>query len=289
MYAIQTNNLNKQYKQIHAVNNLIINIQHGELFALLGVNGAGKTTTIKMLTCLTKPTSGDALINGYSISTQSDKIKQIIGVSPQEAAVAPNLTAKEDKKYEYFLLKKEWIKEIIDFMEPFETNPFCFYHDEGMLCKVHDEMIDRSIATSKRKPIVAKDISDFWSIENAKMMFRMKEELTPVVEKYLEEHPFEFYKGFKTQSTLIEFMDKRISKGYGLQQLCQLTNIPLEEVVAYGDTTNDNEMLQVAGLGVCLLNGSDDTKAIADEITKSVCTEDGFANHVEERIFPLIK
>ncbi|MBR5795840.1 MAG: HAD family phosphatase [Erysipelotrichaceae bacterium] len=195
---------------------------------------------------------------------------------------------KEDKKYEYFLLKKEWIKEIIDFMEPFETNPFCFYHDEGMLCKVHDEMIDRSIATSKRKPIVAKDMSDFWSIENAKMMFRMKEELTPVVEKYLEEHPFEFYKGFKTQSTLIEFMDKRISKGYGLQQLCQLTNIPLEEVVAYGDTTNDNEMLQVAGLGVCLLNGSDDTKAIADEITKSVCTEDGFANHVEERIFPLI-
>ncbi|MBQ9840448.1 MAG: HAD family hydrolase [Erysipelotrichaceae bacterium] len=195
---------------------------------------------------------------------------------------------KEDKKYEYFLLKKEWIKEIIYFMEPFETNPFCFYHDEGMLCKVHDEMIDRSIATSKRKPIVAKDMSDFWSIENAKMMFRMKEELTPVVEKHLEEHPFEFYKGFKTQSTLIEFMDKRISKGYGLQQLCKLTNIPLEEVVAYGDTTNDNEMLQVAGLGVCLLNGSDDTKAIADEITKSVCTEDGFANHVEERIFPLI-
>ena len=96
MYAIQTNNLNKHYKQIRAVNNLNINIQHGELFALLGVNGAGKTTTIKMLTCLTKPTSGDALINGYSISTQSDKIKQIIGVSPQETAVAPNLTVKEN-------------------------------------------------------------------------------------------------------------------------------------------------------------------------------------------------
>ena len=88
--------INKQYNQIHAVNNLNINIQHGELFALLKVNGAGKTTTIKMLTCLTKPTSGDALINGYSISTQSDNIKQIIGVSPQETAVAPNLSVKEN-------------------------------------------------------------------------------------------------------------------------------------------------------------------------------------------------
>ena len=192
---------------------------------------------------------------------------------------------KEDKKYEYFLLKKEWIQEIIKFMEPFETNPFCFYHDEGMLCKVHDAMIDRSIATSKRKPIVAKDMSDFWSIENAKMMFRMKEELTPVVEKYLEQHPFEFYKGFKTQSTLIEFMDKRISKGYGLQQLCDKIHISLDEVIAYGDTTNDNEMLEIAGLGVCLKNGSDDTKAIADEITEYVCTEDGFARHIEQHLF----
>lgn len=196
---------------------------------------------------------------------------------------------KEDKKYEYFLLKKEWIQEILKVMEPFECNPFCFYHDDGMLCKVHDEMIDRSIATSKRTAIVAKDMSDFWSIENAKIMFRMKEELTPVVEKYLDEHPFEFYKGFKTQSTLIEFMDKRISKGYGLKKLCEITGIPIETVVAYGDTTNDNEMLKEAGLGVCLKNGSDDTKAVADEITEYVCTEDGFAHHVQTRLMSIIE
>ena len=78
------------------IDNLDLAIKKGELFSLLGVNGAGKTTTIKMLTCLTMPTSGDAYIGGYSISKQANRVKQFIGVSPQETAVAPNLTVKEN-------------------------------------------------------------------------------------------------------------------------------------------------------------------------------------------------
>ena len=65
-----------------------------ELFSLLGVNGAGKTTTIKMLTCITKPTDGDAFVEGYSVTKQSEQVKRLIGVSPQETAVAPNLSVK---------------------------------------------------------------------------------------------------------------------------------------------------------------------------------------------------
>ena len=96
MHAIKTIDLVKQYKTLTAVDRLNLEIRHGELFSLLGVNGAGKTTTIKMLTCLTKPTSGDALVGGFSITTEADRVKQLIGVSPQETAVAPNLSVQEN-------------------------------------------------------------------------------------------------------------------------------------------------------------------------------------------------
>lgn len=96
MYAIKTERLTKKYKDLTAVNSLDLCILQGELFALLGVNGAGKTTTIKMLTCLTKPSSGNAFVNGNSIITDVAAVKSIIGVSPQETAVAPNLSVKEN-------------------------------------------------------------------------------------------------------------------------------------------------------------------------------------------------
>ena len=96
MHAIKTMELVKQYKNVTAVDKLHLEIMQGELFSLLGVNGAGKTTAIKMLSCLTKPTSGDALVGGYSIIKEPEQVKRLIGVSPQETAVAPNLSVKEN-------------------------------------------------------------------------------------------------------------------------------------------------------------------------------------------------
>ena len=96
MQAIKTTELVKRYKNLTAVDKLYLEIQQGELFSLLGVNGAGKTTTIKMLSCLTKPTGGDALVGGYSITKEPEQVKRLIGVSPQETAVAPNLSVKEN-------------------------------------------------------------------------------------------------------------------------------------------------------------------------------------------------
>ena len=96
MDAIRIENLRKTYKDVVAVDNLSLTVQQGELFSLLGVNGAGKTTTIKMLSCLTQPTSGDALLNGHSIRTDCAAVKSIIAVSPQETAVAPGLSVAEN-------------------------------------------------------------------------------------------------------------------------------------------------------------------------------------------------
>ena len=106
MQEIKTVELVKHYKNLTAVNKLNLEIRQGELFSLLGVNGAGKTTTIKMLTCLTKPSNGDAFVGGYSITTQSEQVKQLIGVSPQETAVAPNLSVKENLEL-HFLIHKD--------------------------------------------------------------------------------------------------------------------------------------------------------------------------------------
>jgi len=97
--AIQTNNLTKEYNGLIAVDSLNLSIEEGELFALLGVNGAGKTTTMKMLSCLEKPTKGEAWILGNSILSESQKVKEVISVSPQETAVAPNLTVKENLEF----------------------------------------------------------------------------------------------------------------------------------------------------------------------------------------------
>ena len=96
MYAIQTTGLVKRYRDLTAVDGLELNIEQGELFSLLGVNGAGKTTAVKLLSCLTKPTAGDALVGGYSISERPEQVKRLIGVSPQETAVAPYLSVREN-------------------------------------------------------------------------------------------------------------------------------------------------------------------------------------------------
>lgn len=96
MYAIETKDLTKRYKDLVAVDKLNLSVKEGELFSLLGVNGAGKTTTIKMLSTLTSPDGGDATVYGESILSSPQKVKEHIGVSPQETAVAPSLTVREN-------------------------------------------------------------------------------------------------------------------------------------------------------------------------------------------------
>ena len=96
MNAIEIKELTKRYKDVLAVDTLSLSISRGELFSLLGVNGAGKTTTIKMLCCLTEPTGGDAFLLGKSIRKDKAEVKSLIAVSPQETAVAPGLSVREN-------------------------------------------------------------------------------------------------------------------------------------------------------------------------------------------------
>lgn len=96
MAEIETRQLNKFYKNLHALKDINLEIEKNELFGLLGVNGAGKTTLIKILTCLSKQTSGEAYVHGFSVKDNPEKVKEIVDVSPQETAVAHNLTVREN-------------------------------------------------------------------------------------------------------------------------------------------------------------------------------------------------
>ncbi len=96
MKSIVIEGLTKRYRDVLAVDGLSLSIEEGELFSLLGVNGAGKTTTIKMLSCLTEASDGDAYLLGKSIRKDTAEVKTLIGVSPQETAVASGLSVREN-------------------------------------------------------------------------------------------------------------------------------------------------------------------------------------------------
>ena len=139
-------------------------------------------------------------------------------------------------------------------MNVVKCNPM-IYWDGKIRCVHIDDWMIHSASTSHKELEVVK-LEDFYAHENAKIMFRMKEEDMLKAEAWVKEHPNPYYHGFKTQSTLL--------------------------VMAFGDTSNDNDMLKVAGCGVCMINGTDDTKACANAITKQDNEHDGLAIYLEE-------
>jgi ABC-2 type transport system ATP-binding protein len=114
--AIVVKNLTKKYEDVTAVDRLNLQVGTGELFGLLGPNGAGKTTTINILCCLLKPTSGSATVGGYDILKEQAKIKEIIGVAPQETAVSTTLTGRENVELfgDLHMMQKKELKERVD-------------------------------------------------------------------------------------------------------------------------------------------------------------------------------
>lgn len=127
MIAIETNSLTKVYGDKKVICDISLTVKRGEVFSLLGVNGAGKSTLIKMLSCLLKPTSGEAFIFGYDVMKEQEQVKNIIAVSPQETAIAPNLTVYENLELMagiHGFTKKERIQKINEVMDNLSLSPF---------------------------------------------------------------------------------------------------------------------------------------------------------------------
>ncbi len=96
MNAIEIQSVTKRYGAKTAVDHLSLTVPEGEFFAQLGVNGAGKSTLVKTLCGLTAPSEGDALLLGHSVTKDAAAARALVGVSPQETAVAPNLSVREN-------------------------------------------------------------------------------------------------------------------------------------------------------------------------------------------------
>ena len=193
-----------------------------------------------------------------------------------------------DHEYSYFKMKREWLKETLALMKNYEANAF-IYRDGKILAQRKDAMMLKSAQSSNKEIIVVKSDEEFYEQENEKIMFRVTLEDMPKIEAFIKAHPSPNYNGFKTQATLLEFADRRINKSYALKKLCLMHDFTLDNVLSFGDTSNDNEMLAVSGLGVCMCNGSADTKQCAKDITKFSNNEEGVAQYILDHFGEYLK
>ncbi len=194
-----------------------------------------------------------------------------------------------DKDHEgierYCLLDTETMREIVEMMAPLDL-PACLYEGNAMVTT----KIDGSVAESMRRNKIDMidthgDLSRIWKYPNNNIIFRFDPEKKAEVQAYIDAHPSPKYTAVHTSTGIVEFMDPALHKGVGLRKYAERNNIPLEEIIAFGDLDNDIELLMAAGWGVCLINGSDGAKAAADAITEYPCTEDGMGRYIKKHIF----
>lgn len=181
-------------------------------------------------------------------------------------------------------LKKEWVKKIIDEMLIYDTN-ISAYIDNKIIFTRKDWIMELSIANTKLKNELVDDLSIFYKNDLGKLMFRDNEEKIDRIIEQLKKKHFSNYYFYKSCPVIIEVSNIKVNKAAGLKRFCNENNISLDQVLAFGDTTNDNEMLEVSGCGVCLKNGTEDTKKVADYITDLTCEEEGFCDFIENCSF----
>lgn len=190
-----------------------------------------------------------------------------------------------DEQKSYYRMEAEWLKECMDIMSPFDTKPHLI--KDG---KLYGRKDDTSVSASNKYlknsliPYIVENDAEFWKEPASKIGFRVKAEDMPMIEEYVAKYPSENYIGFKTENVMFEFCNIHASKGDLLEKFCTQHAIDLKDVWAFGDMTNDVSMLETAGVGVCMLNGSDDAKAASDLITEKSCHEDGWADFVINHI-----
>ena len=217
---------------------------------------------------------GDDLLDKYEVWGMSKQFDFIIGWNGCDL-----IDFETGKKYQYNKLKKEWIKEIIELMEEFDANVH-MYKPGSYIASNDTDKAWYSAYKNKRKYIICNDVSAFYDEDNCGIMFRYNVSQDKAIHEKLKQIEGKDYIAFNTQKDLLEFSHKDSNKGYALKEYCELHNISLDEVMAFGDTDNDNEMLRICH-GVCLKDGSEKTKEISEMITDKNCAEDGFADFAE--------
>ncbi len=195
-----------------------------------------------------------------------------------------------DEHVIYYMMEAEWIKEAFDIMRPFDVNPTMGKNGKWMSLKMDEKTKNSgSYLKNSSNVLVAETEEEFYSERAFKIGFRTKAEDMPAIEAHAAKFHSDNWKTVKTEKDMFEFCHKDSSKGKMLEVFCQKHNIDMSEVCAFGDMSNDVDMLEVAGLAVCLLNGSDDAKAVSDEITEKTIADDGWADYVEKHLLDRVE
>lgn len=183
-------------------------------------------------------------------------------------------------------LQPDTIKEIISKMAPTECNPF-IYREGYMLAQWDDELLRASAKRNQNESRTVKNIEEFWEEPVGKIMYRTHtaEEMDEVVVPLAKSIENDIFFSFKTRVDLLEFQDRRNSKGNAVLEYCKANGIDMADVMAFGDAENDLEMMEMAGYSVCLCNGMPENKAIADAVTEYPAGEDGFGRWIFQHYF----
>ena len=194
----------------------------------------------------------------------------------------------DKKEYKYLLLQPEWLTEVLDVLYEHDVN-FYMYIDDYTVFRSPDDNYYRDVYLKNGRPArIAKDRDDFLHGEIYKGLVQVDtpeyrdfifEILNPVMEKLKGK-----VKLLMTTKQCIEFVHYDTSKAYSLQKFCELHNIDPSEVAAFGDADNDNEMIAMSGMGVCLRDGVEKTKQLAKYITDLDCIDGGFGDFVYKHI-----
>ena len=192
----------------------------------------------------------------------------------------------EDGLEKLYELDSVSIKEILEIMSPFDTTFSIRRNGISIVNKMDQRIKSSSNYIKNGVPThIAEDLSEFYAGSAPKIGFRVSEEIMPDIEKRAAQFPSEKYIGFKTERTMFEFTNSSATKGNALLYYCRKHQMPVSEVWAFGDMSNDNDMLIKSGRGICMLNGDEETKKAADAVSEYDCSHDGFARYIEMHLW----
>lgn len=245
-------------------------------------------TSDKIVTDYTKEILRSMKRNGYRIGIASGR--PLIGIKRTIEAlgiddivqfmVASNgaqlYDIEKDRESDFYQLEPDVIHEIIELYKPFELNPYVYQGDSCYAYK-NDGTIERAAKNNHLKIHIC-DMEKEVTSPQSKLVLSTPPEKMKAVEAFYECHKSDKYRAFKSQEDMFEFVHPMLSKVYGIEAYCREYGYNLDEVIAFGDTTNDLEMVRDCGTGVCMCNGTDDVKAVADIITENSNDEDGLAH-----------
>ncbi len=182
----------------------------------------------------------------------------------------------------FFDIEKEYIRLIVEEIDRLNLDSHIYVDGITLFSKPseHYHLIKKA---GYRDIRLANDLSEMYAQNTSKILINVSDERMDAIKKHFEpilRQTNNAVKLIRTSPGAMEFVPAQANKFYALKVYCDRYEIPVEEVAAFGDTSNDNEMIEGAGLGVCMANGTDDTKALADAITEYPANEDGFARYV---------